>query len=69
VKAATHCYIGIKPCGCTVAACADYPDWKDDTAEAVADYIKSGYRVERIETRSAKLRICNCNCDSGGDSK
>jgi hypothetical protein len=57
---ATHCYVGFKACGCMVAACADIPEWKEDTAECVADFIKNGYRVERVERKNADLRICKC---------
>ncbi len=43
----THCYVGIRSCGCRVAVIMDMPHNRTGTASTVADYIKSGYRIER----------------------
>lgn len=58
---ATHLYIGRKPCGCAVAAVTDLGD--KDTAESVADYIKSGMTVERITVEQYRdTPIARCRC-------
>lgn len=53
-------YIGIKPCGCTVAAVIDDPKYAKDTAESVADFIKSGYRIERVACDEARFKLKEC---------
>ena len=55
-------YIGKWPdCGCVTAACVDDPEHKKDTAKFIADLIKDGRVVERIEAKSwetVELRRC-----------
>lgn len=53
-------YIGIKSCGCLVAACLDDPQYKKDTAKFVSDCIKSGYAIERIASKDVALSWCKC---------
>lgn len=43
---ATHAYVGVKHCGCIVAACVDYAD--HDTGQHVADMIADGLEVQRV---------------------
>ena len=55
----THAYIGKLPCGCAVACVVDMPDRKKSTAEDVAEFIREGYTVERIEIgQGVKLQRC-----------
>jgi hypothetical protein len=42
-------YVAKKACGRVAASCWDDADSKKDTAKTVADYIKRGLTVERIE--------------------
>lgn len=58
--AATHAYVGRKDCGCTVAAVVDCGT--KETAKDVADFIRSGLKVERvlIDDVRATLRACKC---------
>ena len=53
-------YVGIKPCGCAVAAVVDRPEWAKDTAKDVARWVRDGLRVERwsVERVRAELREC-----------
>jgi len=53
-----YCYIGRKSCGCVVAACCDQGD--ENTASDVADFIKSGYTIERIKTDEARVMLTSC---------
>lgn len=58
----THAYIGTKPCGCTVAATVIKPEWAKDTAKTIADWVKRGYSVDRVEVGDARLRLKSCDC-------
>ena len=54
-------YIGKKDCGCVVFACVDEPEYKDDTAESLAEAIRDGYTIEHIESDvGPKLQSCRC---------
>lgn len=54
-------YVGRKACGCAVAAVVDDPRFAKDTAKAVADFIKSGYAVER-HPPGMRVEINYCKC-------
>ena len=56
------CYVGIKPCGCMVAWVHDTPEHQKDVAESVADFIKSGYSVERANTDEVRHKLGRCKC-------
>ena len=58
----THCYIGIKKCGCVVAAVID--EGNKHTAESVAEFIEDGYTIERVKTEDARNRLMACKCPS-----
>lgn len=60
--AAADCYVGVKPCGCMVAWVFDGPKYPKDVAKSVADFIKSGYRVERANTDSVRRKLGRCKC-------
>ena len=49
-------------CDCVAAVCMDMPDHPKDTAKAVSDYIRRGYRVERLP--SATVREMPWRCDA-----
>lgn len=63
-------FVGIKPCGCIVAAAVDltvYPHLGGDTkenrefiAEHVAEYMKYGYRVERKWVGEGGVHLQQC---------
>ena len=57
-----ECYVAFKSCGCAVAACVDNPEHSRDTARTVADYVRSGLRVERrtCEWVRSNMRACRC---------
>lgn len=51
----------VKECGCVVAACVDRPEYAKSTAKDVADWIKRGLVVERIQiSESNPLSIGRC---------
>lgn len=58
-KKATHSYIGRKSCGCVVAARVDTGD--KDTANDVADFIKSGLSIERV-THEVACNLLTFDC-------
>lgn len=55
-----HCYIGRIACGCMVAVCFDEPDFPKATATSVADFIKSGYAVERVTYEQYHVMSWGC---------
>ena len=57
----THAYIGKLPCGCVVACVVDMPDHKKSTADDVAEFIREGYEVQRIEIRNG-IQMATCRC-------
>ena len=57
------CYIGIKKCGCVVAACVDNPEHKKDIAKNISDWVKDGLTIERISVEDARNRLSCCKCD------
>ncbi len=58
-----HAYIGIKKCGCVVAAMADLPDHANDVAREVASFIKSGLTIERVSCEEVRVRLTGCKCE------
>lgn len=56
------CYVGIKPCGCMVAWVYDNGELQKEVAKSVADFIKSGYRVERSNTEEVRYKLGPCRC-------
>ena len=55
----TNCYVGIKSCGCVVAAVVDRGD-SNDTATAVAQFIRGGLRVESWPVERARAELSRC---------
>jgi hypothetical protein len=60
-----HAYIGIKKCGCVVAATMDMPEHAKQVGKDVAGFISEGLTVERISTEEVRVRLggCKCECD------
>lgn len=59
-KPAPGLYVGKLPCGCVVAACADRPELKRDTADVVAEWIAEGLTVSYRENdgKNPFLDVC-----------
>lgn len=60
-----YCYVGRKPCGCTVAACMDMPKHKKDVAKFLADCVKDGLTIERVTLDDARCTLKRCECKQG----
>lgn len=60
----TLCYVGVKPCGCAVAACVDRPEFAKDTAKTIARWIRDGLTVERKPVEWARANLFACKHDS-----
>lgn len=58
------CIVGIKPCGCAVAATVVDPERSKDVAKSVASWVRDGLRIETrsVEWVRANLRPCKCQC-------
>lgn len=63
---ATHCYIGIEPCGCISVVMCDSPDRKKDIAKEIAKLIADGCTIERHEIESIRPRLSFKGCDAPG---
>lgn len=53
-------YVGKKPCGCIVAFVVDDPKYPKDTAKSVAEFIRSGYAVERVTVEESRKIVSRC---------
>lgn len=60
---ATHSYIGIKPCGCVVAAVVDSPSMKQEASKALAEWVQGGLTIERVTHQEVRERFTVCECD------
>ena len=61
-----YAYIGIKKCGCVVAAVVDNPDHVKDVAKEVASCIREGLTIEHMPLEEARERLgssIRCECD------
>lgn len=47
-KKPTHCYIARKPCGCVTTLMAYHYEWRNHTAQQVAEAIKRGEFVHPV---------------------
>lgn len=59
---AVFCYVGLCACGCGAipAATVDLPQYRKDTADFVADLIRSGMEVKRLPVSETRLSFCEC---------
>jgi hypothetical protein len=60
----SQCYVGIKSCGCAVAACVDRPELAKDTAKTIAKWIKDGLTIERKSVEWARANLFACKHES-----
>ncbi len=56
----TVCYVGRKSCGCLVAAVVDLPGQEKETARDVAQFIREGYTVTRMESEEVRVQLHAC---------
>lgn len=56
----SHSYIGVRSCGCRVAAVVDYGD--AFTRKSVADFMRKGLVIERTTSADARLTLAPCKC-------
>jgi NADPH:quinone reductase-like Zn-dependent oxidoreductase len=56
-------YVGIKNCGCMVAAMVDNPEHKKDTAKEIAKWIREGLTIERVTAEYVRENFKKCNHD------
>ena len=57
---AEYAYIGIKSCGCCIAATVDDSEHREDVASDLHEYIKAGYHVDRVKIEDARIRLQMC---------
>ena len=58
----TPCYVGIKECGCVVAAVVDVPEHRKETAKAVQEWIRDGLQIERQTVTWVREHFTKCTC-------
>jgi hypothetical protein len=54
-----YAYVGIRPCGCCVAACVDVDPKR--SAKFTGDLIRRGYTVERHPTEWVRENLRQCD--------
>lgn len=59
-------YLGLKSCGCGVAACVDDPTNVEDLAEAIAEFMREGLIIERVPMDDFPSRFKGCKCTPKG---
>lgn len=65
----SRCYVGIRPCGCVVAATVDDPDDAKTVAQDVAGFLRSGLKVEPMDTEEVRKRLRGCPHHHGGSQQ
>ena len=55
-----YAYIGRKACGCVVAAVADEPKHRKETAVVVFGYLMDGYTIDRVTLEEARKLLKRC---------
>lgn len=59
----TPCYVGVKSCGCRVAACVDTPEHKRETAKFISKLVRDGLRVETTTVEDVRTGAFGCKHD------
>ena len=54
------CYVGLKACGCAVAAAVDRPDLAEDNAKHVAKWMRDGLTIERKPVEWVRENLMRC---------
>ena len=57
---AEYAYIGIKSCGCCIAATVYDPKYMKEVAEDLAEFVESGLHIERVKIEDARIRLQQC---------
>lgn len=58
----SHAYVGYCKCGSLVAASVDSPERAKETAAFVAEMIRDGLRVERVDSDVVRVSFDYCAC-------
>lgn len=53
IRAATHCYLAVKPCGCAPAISID----DGHAGDFVKEMMDEGYHIERLTIEEGKMRF------------
>ena len=62
-------YVGIKKCGCCVAATVDVPEHKKETAKFLSILIKDGLIIERKPVEWVRQNLKSCKCKTKIEEK
>jgi hypothetical protein len=54
------CYVGLKACGCAVAAAVDLPDLAKDNAKCIAKWMRDGLTIERKPVEWVRENLMRC---------
>jgi protein gp37 len=56
-----YAYVAYKPCGCLVCATVDEPNRAKHTAKHLSQWVKAGYRIERVTTEFVRQHfVADC---------
>lgn len=53
-------YAAFKACGCMVAATVDRPELRKATARGIAQWIRRGLTVERVDVERVRKELLRC---------
>lgn len=63
-----YAYIGRCKCGALVAATVDNPERKRQVAQDVAEFIRDGLAVERVDSDVVRVQFSRCTCEVEAES-
>lgn len=62
----SHCYLGIKSCGCFAFIGVDLPELADELAEDMREMVRSGGKIDRLPIEEGKGMVAGLrhSCDA-----
>lgn len=58
----SYSYVGVRPCGCAVAACVDEPQYRKENAKSLKQWMLDGMTIERWTTARVRTDLKSCHC-------
>lgn len=60
LMAESYAYVAIRECGCICGAAVDNPEHRAHWADDVAEWLRAGFRIERIPCEAARTGRWKC---------
>lgn len=55
-------YVARKRCGCIVSAIVDVPEMKKEIADALSEWVRAGYTVDRVTVDEVRQNFTGIHC-------